>query len=294
MSDTLPEGTRNSSMLRLPSAATATGLSWDGVAGSSTGAGIVVAVIDSGIDASHPRLGGCVDDDRGVVVARGPQGAVVLERRRHDDAFGHGTACAGIIHAVAPGATIRSVQVVRGWRRDPAAVAAAFEVAVADGAHVINASIGTVDPATADALHRVCRAARDAGCLVVAAASNRGDPGFPASFPEVTSVACNTSTAPLRFHRNPGPPPPHLLARGIDVEVAWVGGATVRGTGNSYAAAHVSGLAAVVRAAHPELGPVEVHDLLLRSAANSSRPGGAPAGRLARSRATRTVTIPVA
>src|SRR5262245_57317762 len=69
---------------------------WEG----STGAGVKVAVIDSGIEVTHPALG-----DRGVqgfvAISEGPDG-LVYDTEPHDDAFGHGTACAGIIRAAAP------------------------------------------------------------------------------------------------------------------------------------------------------------------------------------------------
>ncbi|MEZ5227709.1 MAG: S8 family serine peptidase [Acidimicrobiales bacterium] len=78
----------------------------------STGAGVRVAVIDSGIDSDHPMLGSCVDRDAAVEFTVSPDGEVIKNDGPHDDAFGHGTAVAGIIHALAPEASITSVRVL--------------------------------------------------------------------------------------------------------------------------------------------------------------------------------------
>jgi len=59
-----------------------------------------------------------------------------------------------------------------------------------------------------------------------------------------------------------------FYARGVDVAVAWPGGGTVRATGNSFAAPHVTGLLALIRSKHPELTPFELKTVLYRVAAN--------------------------
>ena len=80
--------------------------------GNSTGQGVRVAVVDSGIEHDHPALEGCV---RGGVVAEYDGRTKNKVRFVADDAprdlFGHGTACAGIIHALAPDAELYSVRV---------------------------------------------------------------------------------------------------------------------------------------------------------------------------------------
>ena len=77
--------------------------------GGSTGRGVRVAVVDSGIDADHPALGGMV---RGAVAVVEKDGQCSYEAGPHGDAFGHGTACAGIIHSIAPEAELYSVKVL--------------------------------------------------------------------------------------------------------------------------------------------------------------------------------------
>src|SRR5438477_12710523 len=80
--------------------------------GGSTGRGVRVAVIDSGIEANHPALDGCVDIDQGVAINVDDAGRVVEQRGPHRDSVGHGTACAGIIHSLAPDARLTSVKVL--------------------------------------------------------------------------------------------------------------------------------------------------------------------------------------
>src|SRR5512143_509035 len=80
--------------------------------GSSTGRGVRLAVIDSGIEAGHPAVGGQVRG--GVVVeldASTPSGVRIDAEPEPFDVFGHGTACAGVIHALAPEAELYSVRV---------------------------------------------------------------------------------------------------------------------------------------------------------------------------------------
>src|SRR5947209_2747484 len=77
--------------------------------GGSTGRDVKICVVDSGIEADHPLIGGMVRG--GVVVERGPEGTVLREEP-HEDLFGHGTACAGVIHRLAPEAELYSARVL--------------------------------------------------------------------------------------------------------------------------------------------------------------------------------------
>ena len=67
--------------------------------GGSTGQGVKVAVLDSGVEASHPGIGGPVNGY--VAISEGPDG-FQYDPAPHEDSYGHGTACVGIIRAVAP------------------------------------------------------------------------------------------------------------------------------------------------------------------------------------------------
>src|SRR3954454_12337712 len=94
-----PAYARESQVLRLPGAVSLDDLSPSWAWGGATGKGVRVAVIDSGIKADHPDLDGCVEIDAGVAITTDDTGEPVETPGPHDDSFGHGTACAGIIHS---------------------------------------------------------------------------------------------------------------------------------------------------------------------------------------------------
>ncbi len=236
---------------------------WDG----ADGAGVRVAVVDSGIDADHPALDGCVDVDGGVAFSV-EGGQVVRRDGPHDDSFGHGTACAGIIHMLAPAARITSVKVLgRGLRGKAGAFLGGLTWAVDEGFDVINLSLGTRKRDWALAFHDVCDRAYFGNSFVVTAANNVERRSFPSLYASVTSVACNLGDDPHRFHFNPEPPT-EFLARGIDVEVPWLDGGTIRTTGNSYAAPHIAGMATLIRSKHPGLRPFQLKTVLWATSAN--------------------------
>src|SRR5438105_3285767 len=76
--------------------------------GGSTGKGVKVCIIDTGIDASHPAVGEVAGY---VSIDEGPDG-LVYDTATHEDVYGHGTACAGVIRAVAPDCELYSVRVL--------------------------------------------------------------------------------------------------------------------------------------------------------------------------------------
>ncbi len=234
----------------------------------STGAGVRVAVIDSGIDADHPMLGSCVDRSSAVEFVVGADGEVVMTEGPHGDAFGHGTAVAGIIHALAPEASITSVRVLGpNLTGKAAAFHAGLAWAVDEGFDIVNLSLGTTRSEWALPFHEVCDRAYFGNTFLVTAANNVQRASYPSLFASVASVACNTSTDPLRFHANPNPPT-EFLARGIEIEVPWINGGTTTTTGNSFAAPHIAGLAALIKSKHPELRPFQLKAALWATSAN--------------------------
>lgn len=255
-------------MVRMPTAVTLDDLSHEWVFGGADGSGVRVAVVDSGIDADHPELEGCVDADGAVAFSVDADGAVIVEHGPHGDSFGHGTACAGIIHQMAPGARITSVKVLgAGLRGKAAAFLAGLEWAIEQGFHVVNLSLGSRKRDHALAFHELCDRAYFGNTLVVTAANNMQATSYPSLFASVLSVACNLTADPYRYHVNPDPPT-EFLARGIDVPVLWSNHGTSVSTGNSYAAPHIAGLAALVRSKHPDLRPFQVKSALWARAAN--------------------------
>jgi subtilisin len=279
-----PAYSRDSTVLRLPGVATLADLSPEWAWGGATGNGVRVAVIDSGIEADHEALDGCVEVDRGLSIRMDEGGNTIDDPGPHPDLYGHGTACAGIIHSLAPEARITSVRVLGpGLSGKAAAFLRGLGWAIEEGFDVINLSLGTTKRDWALPFYELCDQAYFRGCLVVTAANNVAAPSFPSMFGTVISVACNMSDDPFRFHYNPDPPT-EFLARGIDVDVAWLGNTRITGTGNSYAAPHISGMAALIRSKHPELRPFQVKTVLWATAANVLQARGAEdvPGRLSR------------
>ncbi len=255
-------------MLRLPTIADIETFSPDWAFGTSTGRGVRVAVIDSGIDADHPDLGRAVDVEGGVEFTVDDRGTVHRVDGPHGDVYGHGTACAGIIHALAPDAEITSVRVLDdGLRGRAAAFHAGLSWAVDREFDVINLSLGAAKRDWALAFHDTCDRGYFNNSFIVTAANNIQRDSFPSLFASVASVASNNSSDPLRFHINPEPPT-EFLARGIDVEVPWLDGTRVTTTGNSFAAPHIAGFAALIKAEHPDLRPFQVKTALWAASAN--------------------------
>ncbi len=252
---------------------------WEGADGS----GVRVAIIDSGIDADHPDLGDSVDRDGAIAFHVGADGNVVATPGPHQDSFGHGTACAGIIHSLAPGARLTSVKVLgEGLQGKAAAFLAGLKWAIDGGFPIINLSLGTRRRDWALPFHEACDRAYFGGSFVVTAANNVQRRSYPSLYASVTSVACTTDSDPFRFQWNPNPPT-EFLGHGIDVEVPWLDGQRIRTTGNSYAAPHISGIAALVLSKHPDLRPFQLKTVLWATAANVREAGDiAAAGKLTR------------
>jgi subtilisin len=265
-------------MLRLDGAVSMADLSPSWAWGGSTGKGARVAVVDSGIDVDHPDLEGCVDRDGGAEFTVTGDGEVEQHDGPHPDAVGHGTACAGIIHSIAPEATITSVKVLgRGLRGRAAAFLAGLSWAVEQGFDVVNLSLGTTAREWALPFYEICDRAYFGGTVVVTAANNLPRASYPSLYGSVFSVASSRGRDPFRFHHNPDPPT-EFLAPGVDVTVSWVGGGRIEATGNSYAAPHISGIGALICAKHPELRPFQLKTVLWATSANVQE-APQPAGR---------------
>ena len=236
----------------------------------ATGAGIDVAVVDSGIDATHPAVGE-------VASAVGwswdtERGTAVLTPEADGDVYGHGTACAGIIRATAPDCALHSVRVLGNRLSTKGPVfAAGLRHAIRSGARVINLSLSTNRPDFAVAFHDLADEAFFAGVLLVCAVNNVPGPSFPSQFASVISVAANDGKTAFDLDGNPTPPP-EFGAPGLNLRVPWSGGGSVEVTGNSFAAPHVSGLVALLLSKHPHLTPYEVKAVLRAVARNAGDP----------------------
>lgn len=234
--------------------------------GGADGAGVTVAVIDSGVDADHPAVDGRLD--RTMRVDVDGEDAHVVEDPGGSDVVGHGTACAGIIAAVAPGARLVSIRVLgpdnKGKGR---AVAAAVEWAIDAGIGIVNLSLSSRSEAMFAAFHELADRAYFANTLLVCAANNVPGPSYPSLFSAVVSVAAHDVPDPDVWFYNPAPPV-EFGGYGLDVDVAWRDGGRIRATGNSFAAPHLAGHAARLRSRHPTASPFEIKALLAATASD--------------------------
>jgi subtilisin len=235
--------------------------------GGATGAGVTVAVVDSGVDAAHPAVGAVErevalqwdSESRQVHTIEGP----------HEDLFGHGTACAGIIRRAAPEADIWSVRVLGSRLTGKGLVfAAGLRWAIKEGARVVNLSLSTGREDYFGLFHEIADEAAFAGVVLVCATNNVPAPTYPAQFSSVISVAAPALQDPFGIDANPAPPT-DFGAPGIDIRVPWLSGSTILTTGNSFAAPHVTGLVARLLSKHPQLTPYEVKTVLRAVATNA-------------------------
>ena len=225
----------------------------------SRGKGIRVAVLDSGVDGTHPRFAGRLAGQFDVVEGRGGARCVPA---RAIDMIGHGTACAGIIADLAPEAEITSVRVFGAEAKSSTeALAGALTFALDQGFDVINMSLGTTSAASQSRLSALADRAFYAGRIIVAAANNFGHVAFPAHLSSVVAVGME-DFADAEAVRYAWTDPIEVGARGIYVEAPTPGGGTQLFTGTSFACPHVSGLVARLASAFPGLAAFEARCLL--------------------------------
>jgi subtilisin family serine protease len=252
------------------------------------GTGTVVAVIDSGIDYTHPDLGGCLGPGCKVI---GGWDFVNGDADPKDDHF-HGTHVAGIVAAngvrkgVAPGARLLAYKVLgsdgSGSMVD---IVAGIEAAMDpdgdpstdDSADVINLSLGAIGGDPRDPPSMAVDNAVAAGAVVAVAAGNFGDYftlGSPGMAERAITVASSTKDDAISEFSSRGPVAvertgfvkPEITApgSGIDSTVPANGHEVLNGT--SMSAPHVAGAAALLRQLHPDYAPDAIKNLLIHTA----------------------------
>jgi subtilisin family serine protease len=270
------------------------------------GAGVVVAVIDSGTKLDHPDLSRNIwtnfgeiprngKDDDGNGYVDDVHGVDLTTRRRTQnlsDGYGHGTHVAGTIAAaqngrgvvgVAPEARIMTVKVLDSQGAGNfGAVADGIYYAAANGARIINMSLGGE---TKDKwLLAAVKAANTANVLVICSAGNASDnidkhPFWPASIalPNVISVAATTPNSGRRISdfSNFGRLTVPIAAPGEAVLSTSKTGGYEYKSGTSMAAPHATGVAALMAAVRPDASAAELRAMMLQAAARSSLPVGA-------------------
>ncbi|WP_079171048.1 MULTISPECIES: type VII secretion-associated serine protease mycosin [unclassified Streptomyces] len=258
---------------------------------TTRGEGVTVAVLDTGVDDTHPDLAGNVLPGKDLIGFGAERGDRSWAR--------HGTAMAGIIAAhghgyangdgvvgVAPEARILPVRVIlegsdkarsRARHTRGNALADGIRWAADEGADVINLSLGddseSAHPEPAE--DAAVQYALSKGAVVVASAGNGGEKGdrvsYPAAYPGVIAVTAvdrhgaRASFSTRRWYAT-------VSAPGKEVVIADPDRKYYEGWGTSAAAAFVSGAVALVRSAHPDLSPAQVKQLLIDTARD--RPDG--------------------
>lgn len=233
---------------------------------------VLVAVIDSTIDTTHPELAGMVVESFN---------ALATAEQPHD----HGTAIAGAIasHAKLTGAApqARLLAVAAFGAKPDTAEGTTFNIirgidwALAKGARIINMSFtGPTDPQIA----RRLAAAHKNGVVLVAAAGNAGPKSpalYPAAYPGVIAVTATDADDQLFKGANQGK---HIAvaAPGVDILLAAPEGTYQIKTGTSFAAAEVSGVAALMLERKPELSGDGVRQILTTTARDLGPKGSDP------------------
>ena len=261
LAETIPTGVNQ---IRAP-------LGWD----CSRGRGIAVAVLDTGIDGTHPDLS---PNYRGGT-------SFVPGEPSPDDGAGHGTHCAGTIAAaingsgvvgVAPAASLYAVKVlssegIGSWSW----LISAIDWCIKRGIRVVSMSLG--GSSAPGALEAMCNAAWNKGLLLIAAAGNTGgtsDPGvgFPAKYAKVVAVSAINNSNTIAPFSSRGPEV-ELCAPGVQVLSTLPGGGHGKMSGTSMACPHVSGAAALAWGGHRFSSNVTIRRVLAKTSDNLGVPG---------------------
>jgi subtilisin len=251
--------------------------------GITRGSGVRIGIIDTGIDEDHPDL----NPLGGVNIVTGG-----TERSDWNDSSPlcptHGTHVSGTAAAldntiqvvgVAPSAQLFAIRVFDPTSAGVSAclaldshTIAGIEWAIANGMDVINMSLGSATPSLAEA--DAIFAAYSAGIVVVAAAGNDGENViFPAGYPQAIAVAATTFLDDVASFSNPGPEV-EVAAPGATITSTVGGGGPPQSwSGTSMAAPHVSGTAALLRAARPDLSVDEIRQVLRGTAVDIATGG---------------------
>jgi hypothetical protein len=234
------------------------------------GSNVPVAVIDSEIDAKHPELAGAVVAEFDAI-------------GNHDKPHAHGTGMAGAIAAhrklvgIAPGVRLLAIHAISSSSADSAQatsehILTGIDWAIKNGARIINLSFaGPDDPMLQLALQK----AHDKGVVLIAAAGNLGPkspPLYPAADPNVIAVTAIDANDKLLPEANQGSYIA-LAAPGVDVLEPAPNAGYQLTTGTSVAAAHVSGIAALLLDRDPALDAAGVRDVLTASAKDPGHKG---------------------
>lgn len=251
-------------------------LAADGAGIRASGRGVVIAVVDTGIDASHPDL------RRAAVEAHDVLGASnATAEPAHATAIAGIIAADGITRGIARDARLLSLRafasfgprnVARPLRSTSMVVLKAIDAAVAAGARVLNLSFA----GPSDALLERLLAAADARLVVAIAAAGNGGaharPAYPAAYASVIAVTATDASDRLYEAATRGAYV-EIAAPGVEVLAASADHGHELVSGTSFATAYVSGLAALLLEAAPDLATTHVRTVLIETAVDLGTPG---------------------
>ena len=165
-----------------------------------TGKGVKVGIIDSGIEASHDVFKGS-DVIKGGVVIEYENNEVILKDYKGFDQYGHGTACAGIIHSIAKDAELYSIQVLGNKLSGKVDIfLKGLEWAIENDMDVINLSLGTTNQTYNNNFYNLLDRAYYKNITLVAAANNDPIPSIPSILSPVISVEAIASDDQYEFY----------------------------------------------------------------------------------------------
>lgn len=222
------------------------------------GAGVTVAVLDTGVSARHPELAAVLEPGWNFVDGNAdaddrPGGVDSSGNGTPDEAVGHGTVVAGLVHRLAPEARLLPVKVLDadggGTLWD---AVQGIRFAVDRGARVINLSLATQE--SSGLLQQALQEAWSAGILIVTSAGNGNTDRrqFPAGYSFALTVASVDGENRKAGFSNYGSDV-DVVAPGVDLVSTFWDGQYVAWSGTSFSAALVSGEAALIRSLRPDL-----------------------------------------
>ncbi len=232
---------------------------------TNKGTGVKIAIIDTGIDYTHPELDNYY---------QGGYDFVNGDNDPMDDHW-HGTHCAGIVAAenngigvigVAPEVELYGLKVMdSSGSGSTSDVTAAIDWAIENNIQIISMSLGT--DYNSVTLGTACDRAYNEGILLVAAAGNEGTSSvdYPAKYDSVIAVAATSSSDTKASFSNTGPEI-ELAAPGVSVKSTYLGGGYISASGTSMACPHVAGTAALVWTSNPGWDNTQVRSRLQETA----------------------------
>jgi subtilisin family serine protease len=243
----------------------------------ASGAGVRVAVLDSGIDPAFPAL----TENRGqsFILEDIGQGLVVREVpvSVRTDASGHGSCVQSCLLAAAPDAIVDHYRILDEFNNCPSRLLClALDHVIEKRYNIVNLSLGTRNENVVPWLVTIVKRAYETGTCLVAASSNIGNSLFPGRFTYSISVSACEGDGPLALAFHPGKVV-EFSGWGINVPIAVDAGHIVRVSGTSYASGFVAGICARIIETLGHSQPLDVK-LTLRNLAQAADPDLRTAG----------------